>query len=154
MLDTPLSASQEVPKPTVPTSSPAPLAAHTGLHLAFWGAKSAVFVALGGEGSAPGLSGGWHPCGCGMDTAPCPGRQRGSSMLGCGHGKHGPACVSPRRWLAQAVQVLFCHVRSARRHPLMRANSSVCWGDRQRDSSPDHAGNTDSTAKKPLVTLE
>lgn len=30
----------------------------------------------------------------------------------------------------------------------------VCWGDRQQHSSPDHAGNTDSTAKKPLVTLD
>lgn len=36
----------------------------------------------------------------------------------------------------------------------MRVNSSVCWGDRQRDSSPDHAENTDSTAKEPLVTLD
>lgn len=36
----------------------------------------------------------------------------------------------------------------------MRVYSSVCWGDRQRDSSPDHAGNTDSTAKEPLVALD
>lgn len=37
---------------------------------------------------------------------------------------------------------------------LMWVNSSVCWGDRLQGPSPDHAGNTDSTAKKPLVTLD
>lgn len=34
-LDTPLSASREVPKSMLPTSSLSPLSAHTGLHLAF-----------------------------------------------------------------------------------------------------------------------
>lgn len=119
-----------------------------------WGAKSVVFAVLGGEGSAPGLPVRWYPCGCGMDTAPWPGRQAGSWVLGHGHRQHGSACVSPRRWLAQGVQVLFWQVRTVRRHPLMRVYSSVCWGDRQRDSSPDHAGNTDSTAKEPLVALD